>query len=337
MSTVETKADPKSRSDLWSAAKSLQARYPLLQVAALILIFIYASSTLEGFSSWISVKSILVLASLIGLAAVGQTLVVILGGFDLSVPGFIVAGALVVTELTEKYQLAFGVALIILILGAAILGAVSGWLSHKFEVPPLIVTLAMGAIAIGIVQVQVPSGLLTGTAPSWLIDITSPASRTFGIDVPPVVGIWLAVIVLVALLLSRTVIGRRVYYAGDNARAADLALVRTRSMWTMVFAFSGVCSALVGVLLVGYAGSVNVTLGAPYLFQGLAAVIVGGTVFGGPGSYNRTVVGALLLTVLNSTLVGHGFTSADQQILAGAIILAAVSSYGRERHLRDRV
>jgi ribose transport system permease protein len=91
------------------------------------------------------------------------------------------------------------------------------------------------------------------------------------------------------------------------------------------------------VLLVGYSGSVDITLGNPYLFQGLAAVIVGGTIFGGPGDYTRTVVGALLLTVLTTFLVGEGLGSGGQQILYGAIIFVVVSLYGRDRHLGYRL
>ncbi len=93
----------------------------------------------------------------------------------------------------------------------------------------------------------------------------------------------------------------------------------------------------VGVLLAGYAGSGNSTLGDPYLFEGLAAVIVGGTAFGARGDYWRTVLGALLLTVLSTVLVGHGYTSADQQIISGLLILAVVAGYGRDPRLRDRV
>ena len=112
--------------------------------------------------------------------------------------------------------------------------------------------------------------------------------------------------------------------------------MRTRRVWTVIFMTSAVTSALAGSL-VGYSGSVDVTLGNPYLFQGLAAVIVGGTTFGGPGDYSRTVVGALFLTVLTAFLVGKGLTSGGQQILYGVIIFGAVSMYGRGRHLRDRL
>ena len=124
---------------------------------------------------------------------------------------------------------------------------------------------------------------------------------------------------------------------GANPRAAEYSLISTRRVWTLAFAFSGVASALVGILVAGFAGSVDSGVGDPYLFQSVVAVIVGGTVFGGPGDYTRTVVGALFLTVVNVVLVGKGAIPADQNIIYGVAILLAVTLYGRERRIRDRI
>jgi ribose transport system permease protein len=320
----------------WHRVAELQQRYPLVQLIALAALFLYGAQSLEGFTSSSSVKSMLILASLVGLAALGQTFVVLIGGFDLSVPGFIVGAAIVVSQLTEKYGITFGEALILCIIGAGLLGGLVGWLCHRFLIQPLIATLAMGSIVVGLMQVQT-GGVVSGSTPVWLSKLVSPIGKTFGIGVPPVLFIWLAVAVVVAVVLHRMSVGRKVYATGANPLAADFSLIRTRRVWIGVFAFSAIASAMVGVLLAGFAGTVNTTLGNPYLLQGLAAVIVGGTVFGGPGDYSRTVIGALLLTVLTTVLIGHGFDQADEQILYGVIILVAVSLYGRERRVRDSV
>jgi ribose transport system permease protein len=108
-------------------------------------------------------------------------------------------------------------------------------------------------------------------------------------------------------------------------------------VWTATFAFSAIASALVGLLIGGFAGTISDGLGDPYLFQSVVAVIVGGTVFGGPGDYTRTCVGALFLTVLTTVLVGHGASPAVEEIVYGLIILAAIAVYGRQRRLRDRL
>jgi ribose transport system permease protein len=119
--------------------------------------------------------------------------------------------------------------------------------------------------------------------------------------------------------------------------AAELALVGTRRVWVASFAASSALAALLGVLLAGYAGSGNVTLGDSYLFTALAAVIVGGTAFGAQGDYWRTVLGALVLTVLSTVLIGKGYSTADQQMILGVLILFVVTGYAREPRLRDRV
>ena len=320
----------------WNVLGSLQAKFPLFQVVALIAVFIYGAISLPGLGSWNSIRSILVLSALVGLASGGQTLLILIGGFDLGVAGFIVAGALTVTALQVKYDIPFGVALLLAVVGAAVLGGLAGYICHRFAINPLVVTLAMGTIAVGLVAVQ-NNGLVDGNAPQWLNTLAEPVTRTWGLPVPPTIVIWIAVIIAFAVLLYRTRLGRNLLATGANSRAADFALVNTRLVWTATFAFSAVASALVGCLIGGFAGTVNSTLGDPYLFQSVVAVIVGGTVFGGPGDYTRTSVGAIFLTVLTTVLVGHGASPAFEEIVYGLIILAAIAVYGRQRRLRDRL
>ena len=219
---------------------------------------------------------------------------------------------------------------------AGVLGGAAGYICHRFAINPLVVTLAMGTLAVGIVAV-LNGGLVNGNSPQWLSDLAEPATRTFGLSVPPSIVIWAVVLVLFAILLHRTRLGRSLLATGANSRAADYALVSTRRVWTATFAFSAIASALVGLLIGGFAGTISDGLGDPYLFQSVVAVIVGGTVFGGPGDYTRTCVGALFLTVLTTVLVGHGASPAVEEIVYGLIILAAIAVYGRQRRLRDRL
>ncbi|HEX4659284.1 MAG TPA: ABC transporter permease [Streptosporangiaceae bacterium] len=315
---------------------TLQARFPIFQVLALVAVFIYGDITLPGLGSWTSIRSILVLAALVGLASGGQTLLILIGGFDLGVSGFIVAGALTVTALRADYHLGFGLSLLLAVIGAGVLGGIAGYICHRFAINPLVVTLAMGTLAVGLVAVQ-NGGLVNGNAPQWLSTLAEPATRTFGLAIPPTIVIWAGALVLFAILLHRSKLGRSLFATGANSRAADYALISTRRVWTATFAFSAIASALVGVLIGGFAGTVNSALGDPYLFQSVVSVIVGGTVFGGPGDYTRTCVGALFLTVLTTVLVGHGASPAAEEIIYGLIILAAIAVYGRQRRLRDRL
>jgi ribose transport system permease protein len=320
----------------WRRLVGLQARFPLLQVVLLIAVYTYAATSLR-LSSWHSIREILTLASLAGLAATGQTLLILMGGFDLSVSNFILSSALVVSVLRDQWGVSYVVAILVAVVAGGVLGALAGQICHRFEIQPLIVTLAMGGIAVGLVQVQT-GGTFAGSSPPWLIRLASPATDTFGvIGIPPLFAIWIVVTVLMTLFLHRTTGGRRVMATGANPRAAEYSLINTRRVWTLAFAFSGIVSALVGLLVAGSAASVDSTVGDPYLFQSVVAVIVGGTVFGGPGDYSRTALGALFLTVVNFVLVGKGATPADQNMIYGAAILIAVALYGRERRLRDRI
>jgi ribose transport system permease protein len=317
-------------------ALGLQRRFPLAQILALVALFVYGAASIDGFSQWANVKSMLVLASLLALAALGQTLVMILGGLDLSIPGFIVMGAIVVTELYWMHTWPAWGAILVVIGVALVFGGLSGWICQRFRIQPLIVTLGMGGLMAG-GAIAWTKGESTGSAPPFLNDLTSPAKGTFGLDVPPIVFIVAIVAVIAAIVLHRTIAGRRLYATGANPRAAALTRVPTKWVTIGVFAASAIIASLVGILLAGFSGA-DQSLGDPYLFQGLTAVIVGGTtIMGARGDYTHTVVGALILTVLTTLLVGHDVDSATQQIIFGALILVVVAGYGRERRLRDRI
>lgn len=330
--------EPPAAIRLYRRFTRIQRRVPIVQIILLLATYGYGVSAIPGFDSGNAIRSILVIASIAGLASTGQTLLILLGGFDLAVPGFIVGGALFVTQVRLQLHWSFGVALVVALIGAGILGGISGQLCHRFRAQPLIVTLAMGSIATGIVVLQTTAGSgFTGSSPLWLSHFTSPGATTFGIGIPPTVSVWLVVGVLMGFLVHRTVIGRHILATGANERAADYSLIKTRLVWTGAFAFSAMASVLVGLLVAGFSGSIALTSGDPYLFDSVVSVIIGGTIFGGPGDYWRTMVGALFLSVVDIVLVGKGASSADQQIFYGVAILVAVSLYSRERSLRDQV
>ncbi|MER6560580.1 ABC transporter permease [Streptomyces sp. NPDC001027] len=315
---------------------ALQRRFPLVQLLLTAAVFGWGAATMPGFLEPTSLRSVLVLCALTGLAAIGQTLVVLIRGIDLSLAGFIVAGAVTVTRFGDIPGVPVGVMLLLALACGAAAGGLVGYVCHRFGINPIIVTLAAGSIAVGVTAVLSGGGFGAG-APAWATRLSSPMSSTFGLPVPPVVVIWAGVIAAVSVLLHRTLPGRKLLATGASPVAADLAHISTRKVWIVVYAFSAALAVLAGVVLAGFAGNVDNRLGNPYLFQSIAAVVLGGTAFGGPGSYTRTTVGVLLLTVVSTVLVGLGFSEADQQILNGLVILAALAVYGRERRLRDQV
>jgi ribose transport system permease protein len=323
-------------SGVTTALGRAQRRAPVLQLVALAALFVYGFFTVDNFGEGPNIRAMLVLAAILGMASIGQTLVFLLGGLDLSIAGFLSASSIVLSQLCGIDHWPFTAALLVILVAFGALGGVSGWICHRYSIQPLIVTLGMGSIALG-ASVVLVNGTINGSAPAFLSTLTAADGSTFGLPLPPVVFIWALVAVVLAVLLHRTVAGRQLYATGANPRAAALARVPVRRVWVTVFAASAIFSAVAGVLLAGFSGA-DQGVGDPFLFQGLTAIIVGGTtVMGARGDYTHTVVGVLILTELNAILTAHNLDSSDQQILYGVLILLIVASYGREPRLSDRV
>jgi ribose transport system permease protein len=337
VSAADVTRDAGARPPLRATLARVSRDTPLVQVCVLVAMFAYGALTLDGFSSTPSVKSMLLLASFLGLAALGQTVLVLLGHLDLSVPGFIGLGNVGTAILVGQHHWPFVGAMVALAAASIVLGGLSGLICHRFQIQSIVVTLGMNFIVLGAISVWARTGI-TGTAPAWLTRFATVGSSTVGVDVPPLIVLWVVVAIAMGFVLRRTVAGRRVYLTGANPVAAGLALVNTRRVTLAAFALSAVGATLTGVLLTGFSGSGNTGIGTPYRFTSLTAVIVGGTSIGGArGDYWRTVIGAVMLTVINTVLLAKGYSIAAQQILFGAIILVAVLAYGREPRLRDRI
>ena len=212
----------------------LQRRFPVLQILAAVVLFIVGASTIDGFSSKSSVMAILVGASFLGLAAVGQTIVILVGGIDFSIPAFIALGAIVMSELTGNHSWSFIPALLVILAIAAALGALSGFIAHRFRAHPLVVTVGMASILTGALLAWTHSDP-SGTPPAFLGRLTSAGGSTFGVGIPPIVIIWIVITIIVGMALRRTVSGRWLYATGANPRAAELALVRTGRVWVGAF------------------------------------------------------------------------------------------------------
>ncbi len=291
---------------------------------------------IPGYSAPFAMRAMLVIASLLAVASVGQTLVVILGGIDLSVPFLIGFGNVTAAQLYGQ-GIGFGWVILIVLGIAAAIGAINGALSRGLNIHPLILTLGVGMIVQGVVLIWT-KGFPSGSAPP-IVSATVSIGGHFGpLPVPAIVPGVAVLTLLVVLLLERTVFGRRLFALGCNPGAAPFAMINPLAMWTATFAISAVFSALAGILLLGFTGSAYGDVGQPYLFQTIAAVVVGGAALvGGRGNFLGTIAGALVLTEINTLLIGLGFKPAAVQAAFGLIILILVSLYGRERHLKTTV
>ncbi|MDQ1664597.1 MAG: ribose transport system permease protein [Actinomycetota bacterium] len=308
----------------------------VVQVAVVVVVLAVGAISVPGFASPPSVRAMLVIASFLGIAAIGQTFVVLVGGIDLSVPAVIGAGNVVVAVLSMHGVPAPLTLLVVLGLGAAV-GVVNGIVVARWNLPPLVVTLAMGSVVGGVVLLWT-GARLTGSAPDWLTRATSPASGTGPLPVPPVVLLWLGLAVVCHAYASRTWTGRQIYLYGVNRRAARLMLVGEQRVTAVAYAVCGALAALTGMLLTGFTGAGLFDVGAPYLFLTIAAVVVGGTsLLGGRGGVSRTVLGTVTLVALTTLLVGKSLSSSAQQAVLGVVIVLITAMYGRDPKVGERL
>jgi len=307
-----------------------------ISVVLIVALFIFGSVRISGLATAYGINSMLILASLLGVAAIGQTLAVLLGGIDLSIPFVIGFADVVAAELTQRGW-PFGLTVLLVLTATLLIGALNGLISAGLGVHPLIVTLGVGYLIQGGVQIWT-GGTPSGSAPGWLGTFVSPGATTGPIPLAPIVLLWLGVGISIILVLRYSTFGRQLYAVGSNPVAARLALVRPTAIWASAFALSGACAGLAGLLLLGFTGSAFAGVGDPYLFLSVGAVVIGGTsLVGGRGGYAGTMAGAIILTELTTILVGFNFSGAQEQVFLGLIIVLVVLVYGREAHVRMRI
>lgn len=315
---------------------SIDQRRALGALLVAVALHVCGMLLIEGYGSSFAIRSMLVLASLLALASIGQTLVIILGGIDLSIP-FIIGFANVVSAQLYGDGMNFALVCLIIVVVACAIGALNGAISAGLGIHPLIVTLGIGTVVQGSVLLWT-GGFPSGSAPQAISEFVSIGGSAAGLPVPWLVPCFVLLAAAVIVLLGRTPYGRKLYALGSNPTAAPLALISPVAMWTLTFALSAFFAAVTGILLLGFTGSAYAEVGQPYLFQTIAAVVIGGTALvGGRGSFLGTVAGALVLTELNTLLIGFGLQSSVVQAALGIVIIGLVSLYGRDPHVRTRI
>lgn len=311
-------------------------------IALLIVLLIVGALTVDGFMSVRNMRSILLLAAFLGLASVGQTLVALMGGLDLSIP-FVIGAANILLPTLMNLGLPPAMAMLLILGLGFLVGCTNGALSFKLQGQALIMSLGVGFAAVGTAEIftslgSAYSGNSFAPVPKWLTNLAAFNGRTFGLAIPPVVIIWLVVTIFFVWMMKRTWFGRGIYALGGSRTAASRLQISELKSWVVIHGLSGLMSALTGILLLGFSGGGFVGVGDPYLFSTVAAVVIGGTsLLGGSGGYGATVLGALVLTLLTSLLVGLGLGFAGQQAVIGLLIVPMVAVYARMPHIRNQI
>lgn len=254
--------------------------------------------------------------------AMGMTMVIITGGIDLSV-GSVLALAAVITASfvkTANPLLPVPVALLIGLLIGAACGLFNGYVITKGKLAPFIVTMVMMTMARGAAQLFTKGRPVTGLLESF--DFLG-AGFILGIPVP--IYILALVVIISHFILSCTKTGRYIYAVGGNEQAAAASGIKVRRVKLVVYTFSGVMAALVGIILTARLNSASPVLGNGYELDAIAATVIGGaSMDGGKGKVIGTLVGALIIGTISNGLDILNVSAYWQQIIKGIIILVAV-------------
>jgi len=312
---------------VWQRSGRYLATHPhLVLIGVLIFLILMTGAVESNYLSINGLRNSALFAVPIGVLAAGQTILMLTGGIDLSAAMIATGAAYVAANQSPKGAV---FAIIAGLLVGVLAGAANGIGVGVFQVNPLIMTLAM-------------SGILLGLFTSWAQTIFSGSTRMgdfirtlgggsfFGRSIPWAVVVWAVLSIFVIYMLRRSGFGRNLYAIGDNGIAARLSGMRAWQVLIVVYIIAGVFGAVAGLLLGGRVGAVDLQLAGAFLLPSVAAAVIGGTsIFGGVGTYTGTILGALILGVLQSLLTFLGAGQAIQQMLYGAIIIGLSWLYTR--------
>ncbi len=302
------------------------ARYGTLIALVLLILFNFVFT--RNFATMQTLNVNLTQVCTIVIVAVGMTLVIATGGIDLSVGSLMaISGALAPMIFLGKIvpidnvALAVTAAMIISVGIAGLFGLFNGWLIAKFRIQPIVATLVLFIAGRGIAQVLTNGNLQTFRVPQfqWI-----GLGRIFGIPVQVVLMVLL--VIAAAWMLKRTVFGRQIIAIGGNERAAELSGIAVSKVKLIVYAISGLCAGIAGLVVIAINSSSDANLvGMGMELDAIAAVAVGGTLLsGGKATIIGTLLGAMTIQLVRYTLLANGVPDAAALVVKAGIIVLAV-------------
>jgi ribose/xylose/arabinose/galactoside ABC-type transport system permease subunit len=292
--------------------------------AALALLIVAASALSPYFFSLNNFLNILNQSSVVGIAAVGVTLVMITGGVDLSVGSVISLSADICATVMNGNDARIALAVALAVAAGAAVGLINGVLVAKRNLPSFILTLGTAATVQGL-SLLYTGGTASGAVAPWFQ--STIGGRPWG-HIPAVVVVFLAVSAIGLLIQETSAFGNRLYLVGSNIRAAYLSGVAVDRVLIVAYTLSGATAGIAGVVLLARVGVSSAFAGQTYTFDALAAVLLGGTTFqGGRGGVVGTLAGVLILVVAFNLVNILGLNFNLQLVLEGVIIIMAATLY----------
>jgi ribose transport system permease protein len=322
--------DVVDRSERWPAIAGLRRLFrdqpliPLIGLLVLLVAVIWLVRPGVVTPGWVG--TILRAAIPLALLAACQTLTFLTGGIDLSVGAVASMSGFVVATLVGGQGLF--VAILVALAIAAFAGFLNGIGVGVFRVHPLIMTLGMSLVVLGLANVWQLVMVQTGAGVPPIL--RTLGSGTFLAILPNSLFVFVPLAALILIILRRTGFGRLLYAIGDNPIAARLSGARSWQVLVVLYMLSALIAAVAGFLYSGLSNVASVTLVDTAVLPSVAAAVIGGTsIMGGRGGFGGTFVGTLILTVLISLLSVLGLPEALRQVLFGSIIVVVAAAYTR--------
>lgn len=292
-------------------------------VFAVVLVVSIIVHILTGvFFTPYNVSTLFRQVSFIMLVSFGQTLVLLMGGIDLSVAAIAGLSSLVAGELSTATSLNPFFCLVIALGVGTVAGMINGLLVQGLRLTPFIVTLGTAAIYKGIMYVYTKGMPITGIPP----EITQLGQGMLFRIVPYPALFTLAAAVVLIVMLRRTSFGRHIFAIGGNEQAASIVGVKIHQVKVSVYTLCGLLSAMGGILMTMRLASSDVRIGENWVMPSITAAILGGTsMSGGAGSIIGTVMGGLMMGVISTSITLTGVSSYWETIVTGGVILVAVA------------
>ncbi len=290
-------------------------------VLVLLMLVAVFTLTTDHFFTTANLQNILRQIAITAIVAIGMTMVILIGGIDLSVGSVVLFSAAAMNSLIFNGVLPTGPAVVVGLLAAALIGLINGLLIEKAKISPVVVTLGMMIAVRGLGQ------MILWINNSWLW-VREPffqyikSESWFYIPVPAV--IMVALYLVASVIMKQTRFGRYIYAIGGNQRAAQVTGVPVTRTKVLVYTVSGLCAGVAGILMSARLSAISPGVGQGLEFDAITAVILGGTsLAGGVGRVERTILGAIIVGMILNYMTIKGISAHYQRAVTGFIILAA--------------
>ena len=338
-STVQSKYKSERRNRFWETVLRFQSYFGLI---AILVLSTLVSPVRDGRNIFLDPNNLLNIvrfASENGIIAIGMTLVILIGGIDLSVGAVMALCAVGAASFMMRDGLGTLPTVALVLSIGALAGMTNGLVTTRFNIQSFIVTLAMLSIARGLASlwsggyaIPLAFGMDVGLAPQSFKTLFAGSLTIGSINIPVQIFYFLGVGLIASLVLKRTAFGRHVYAVGGNETASRLSGVNVNRVKTIVFTVSGLLAGLAALLHAALVNQGSHIDGSGYELNAIAAVVIGGTsLAGGVGTVVGSMVGAVILSILDNILGLRNIPSEYQMILKGVLIVGAVLVQRRKR------